>query len=276
MQIDVTWAIARKELGDRLHNRWIWTVGALLLACALAVAFLGAAPAGVTGLPRRGAVMASLLNLCVYLVTLLALVLGAGAVVDEKRRGTLDLILAYPVSPREYFLGTFAGHFLALAIALLSCFIPTGVVLGLAGVIEVGEYLSLVLLALVLGGVFLAVSFLVSILSRERGRGVAASVFVWVVAVFVFDLALVGSLLAFPGRIPQTAFSAALLLNPADVFRLLGFQAVGSAASPLGLAGVVPPFPAPVLAVALLLWAALPLLAGQILFERRTATDRLI
>ena len=103
------WSIARKELADGLRNRWIWTVSALLATSVLVIAFLGAAPVGVTGGTDGGAVMASLLNLAVYLVPLLALVLGCGAIIDEKLRGTLDLILVYPLSVSEYFWGTFLG-----------------------------------------------------------------------------------------------------------------------------------------------------------------------
>ena len=94
---DAVWAIARKELSERLRNRWIWTVSLLVLAAALAIAFLGAAPVGVIGAHGGGAILASILNLAVYLVPLLALVMGAGAIIDEKRRGLLDLILTYPV-----------------------------------------------------------------------------------------------------------------------------------------------------------------------------------
>ena len=41
---DVVRTIALKELMDRLRDRWIWTVTALVLVTTLAIAFLGAAP----------------------------------------------------------------------------------------------------------------------------------------------------------------------------------------------------------------------------------------
>ncbi len=275
-RVDAVWSIARKELSDRLRNQWIWTVSLLVLAATLAIAFLGAAPVGVVGAHGGGAILASIMNLAVYLVPLLALVMGAGAIIDEKRRGLLDLILAYPISSSEYFLGTFLGYALALAIALVASFVPTGVVLSMTTGINVFQYSLLLVLILGLGTSFLALSFLISILSRDPARGIASSVLVWIFAVLVFDLGLVGLLVGFGGQIPAPAFGAMMLLNPTDVFRLIAFTWVGSASSPLGLATVSPPFPAVVLVSAMTAWAIVPLWLSHRLFQKRLALDRLI
>ena len=273
---DAVWAIARKELSERLRNRWIWTVSVLVLAATIAIAFFSAAPVGVVGAHGGGAILASILNLAVYLVPLLALVMGAGAVIDEKRRGLLDLVLTYPVSSGEYFLGTFIGYALALGTALVTSFVPTGIVLSATTGVDIQQYALLVVLVLALGTSFLALSFLISILSRDPARGVATSVLVWILAVFVFDLVLVGILVGFGGQIPESAFGALLLLNPTDVFRLIAFTWVGSAASPLGLATVSLPFPAAVLVSVLVLWALVPLWLSHRLFQKRLAMDKLI
>ena len=106
--------IARKELTDRLRNRWVWTVSALLCVSALAIAFFAATPVGVVGGKGGGAAMASLMNLGVYLVPLVAMILGCGAIIDEKQRGTLDLILVHPLTIGAYFAGTFLGFAAAL------------------------------------------------------------------------------------------------------------------------------------------------------------------
>ena len=273
---DAVWTIAKKELTDRLRNHWVWTVAVLFLVSSLGIAFLGSAPVGVVGASGAGAVMASIMNLSVYLVPLLALVMGAGAIIDEKKAGVLDLILSYPVSSSEYFLGTFLGYVMALSIALVTSFVPMGFVLRATSGVVVGEFIALLGLVLGLGVAFLALSFLVSILSREHGRSVASSVLVWIVAVFLFDLVLVGVLVGYSGEIPTPVFGALLLLNPADVFRLLCFSWVGSAASPLGLATVAPPFPAAALALVLAAWALVPLFVSHRLFRRRLSLDTLL
>jgi Cu-processing system permease protein len=276
MTRDVIWTIARKELQDRLRNRWIWTVAALLALAASAITLLGAAPVGVVGVPLGGAALASLMNLTVYLVPLLALILGAGALIDEKRRGTLDLILAYPLSSADLFFGTFLGLALALTISVTTGFAVSGAVLLWAGA-NVGETLAVVSFSLVLGIVFLALSFLLSILSKDRARAVASSILVWIFAVFVFDLMLVGTLIAAGGKVPTALFSGLLLLNPTDVFRVLCFKWVESAATPLGLSGIIPSvFSTPLLVGILMLWVTLPLLLCYWIFRRRVARDTLV
>jgi len=275
-RIDAVAAIARQELTARLRNRWIWTAGALLLISALAIALFGSAPVGVTRLDGGGQTLASLMNLSAYLVPLLALILGAGAIIDEKRRGVLDLVLVYPISTGEYFAGVFIGQYLALAAALVLSYVPTGVALHFAVGADAVEFLLLLGLALLLGAVFLAISFLVSILAKDRSRGMASSLLVWIVAVFIFDLVLVGGLVLYPGQVPAALFGLLLLLNPIDVFRLLCFKWVGSAAAPLGLSTVMPPLPTAALLAVLVFWAVVPLVLSHGMFRRRVAADRLV
>jgi len=274
---NVRLSIARKELGDGLRNRWIWLVSALLATAVLAIALLGTAPVGVAGARGSGVVIASLMNLAVYLVPLLALILGCGALIDEKQRGTLDLILIYPVSTADYFVGTFLGFALALSVALICGFGLSGMVLYVWSDVDLQAYVVLVALAIALGIVFLALSFLLSLLARDRGRAVATSVFVWMCSVLVFDLLLVGALVVSEGRLSAAAFNTIVLFNPADVFRILCFVWLDSTVLPLGLSAVTAEAPSSVvLSGALILWAVVPLLICYGLFKKRIANDTLL
>ena len=269
-------SVARKELGDRLRNRWVWTVAALLCISELTIVFFGAAPVGVAGAATGAAAVASLMNLTVYLVPLLALILGCGAIIEEKERGTLDLILVYPLSSGEYFLGTFSGFALALSAAVASGFAVSGLALALWSDVSLKDHLLLTVLALALGCVFLGLSFLISILSRDRGKAVALSVLVWIFAVFVFDLVLVGVLVVSKGAVSEGLFGRFLLLNPTDVFRMLCFKWMGGATSALGLSVAILFVPPPAtLLGALALWMGVPLFLSYVLFQRRVASDTL-
>ena len=119
--------------------------------------------------------------------------------------------------------------------AIVSGFGGAGVVIYFRQGLDLGPYLSLIVLALVLGVVFLGLSFLLSILSRDRGRAIVSSVFVWICFVLVFDLMLVGALVVSEGGIPDEVVSGLLLLNPTDVFRILCFKWIAGSGSPLGL-----------------------------------------
>jgi Cu-processing system permease protein len=269
-------AIAGKELSDGLRNRWVWMVSLALAVAVLAIALFGSAPVGVTGVQEVGALLASVMNLIVYLVPLLALVLGCGAIIDEKQRGTLDIILLSAVSPSAYVCGTFAGFAAALSIAITAG-------LGAASVALVGRYdvapfecIVLIVFAILLGAAFLALAFLLSLLARERGRAIVCSVFVWLAAVFVFDLILVGVLVASKGGVPQWLFAALLLMNPADLFRMGCFQWLGGTATALGLSMWETYAPSvPTVAVAAVAWIGGPIAATYALFRRRVRADSL-
>ena len=98
----------------------------------------------------------------------------------------------------------------------------------------------------------------------------------WIVAVFLFDLVLVGALILAPDKIPAPLFGFLMLLNPTDVFRLVCFAWLGGATQSMGLATVSAGPPVGVLLGALAAWTIVPLLCSQLLFQRRVALDRLL
>jgi Cu-processing system permease protein len=271
------WVVARNELSARLRNRWVWTVSGLLVFCVVSIAFFGSAPVGVAGAQESGAALTSLTNLVNYLVPLLALLLGSGALIDEKQRGTLDLLLIYPLTTMELFVGTFLGFFLALTTAVVAGLAISGGALILWMDVPLLEYAGIMLTSLFLGASFLAMAFLLSILAREPARALATSILVWIFFVFLFDLILIGTLIASKGDVSDTLFRVLLMLNPADVFRILSFNWVEGAVPSLGMAaaGVDPPTSSLLWAV-MSAWIVVPASVGLWIFRRRVAADALV
>jgi len=274
---DAFQTVAAKELTDGLRNRWVWMVSFALAISVVAIALFGAAPVGVSGVQEAGALLASVMNLVVYLVPLLALVLGCGAIIDEKARGTLDVILLSPVSPTTYLGGTFAGFAAALSIAITAGLGAASALLITRYGIAPRECAMLIVFSTVLGAAFLALAFLVSLLARERGRAIVCSVFLWLTATFVFDLLLVGLLVASKGSVPQGVFSVLLLLNPADLFRMGCFHWVEGTAAALGMSMWETYAPSAVtVALAAAGWIVGPLWVTAVVFRRRVRLDALI
>ena len=102
--------IAGKELRDGMRNRWVLATTVLLAALALTLAFLGAAPTGSVKLSALAVTIVSLSSLSIFLVPLIALLLSYDAIVGEVDRGTMALLLAYPVARWQVVVGKFAGH----------------------------------------------------------------------------------------------------------------------------------------------------------------------
>ena len=115
--------------------------------------------------------------------------------------------------------------------------------------------------SVLLGLAFLSLAMLISVLARDRTRASGLAISLWFVLVLVFDLALMGLLVASQGRIGGDALAYVLLLNPADLFRILNVFALDDVRRLYGLAAVVPPALGQpwLLAAAMLGWILAPL-----------------
>jgi Cu-processing system permease protein len=68
--------LLRHELREAMRNRWLLAYGAVFAVLALGLSLLGLRMGGAVGLDGYGRTTASLLNLCLSLVPLIALLLG--------------------------------------------------------------------------------------------------------------------------------------------------------------------------------------------------------
>lgn len=233
--------IAAKEFRDRIRNRWVIAVAVIFTLFALAITYFGAAQQGEVGFRNIEFTIASLVSLVIYLIPLIALILGYDAIVGERERGSLDLLLSMPITQLELLLGKFAG----LALALTS---STLVGFGLVGLLLASQtdsaslyhYVGFMLSAILLGMVFLSLAVMVSVIARDRARASGAAIAVWFLFVLVYDLGLLGVLVMTGGAFGEELFPILLLFNPADIFRLLNIFNMEDLKNFYGLATVFP------------------------------------
>ncbi len=266
MSVGLQWhalaTLAGKEFRDRLRNRWVLAVALVFTAFSLAITYFGSAAQGVVGPRSIELTIASLVSLVIYLIPLIALLLGFDAIVGERERGSLDLLLAHPLTRLELLLGKYLGLAAALSLSTLIGFALVGVLLwqrfGQAGLYH---YSGFVLSSVLLGLAFLSLAMLISVLARDRTRASGLAISLWFVLVLVFDLALMGLLVASQGQVGGEALAYVLLLNPADLFRILNVFALDDVRRLYGLAAVVPPSLGQpwLLAIAMLGWILAPL-----------------
>jgi Cu-processing system permease protein len=270
-----TLIIAGKEVRDGMRNRWILATTLLLAAFALTLAFLGATPTGAVNVSPLAITIVSLSSLSIFLLPLIALLLSYDAIVGEVDRGTMALLLAYPVTRWQVVIGKFLGHLAILAFATLVGFGAAGLALWFGGDSDPASWRAfavLMLSSVALGGAFLAIGYVVSIAVRDRGTAGAIAIGIWLLFVLIYDMGLLGVLVADQGRmISARTLDILLLLNPADAYRLLnlaGTEGVSTFAGLAGLAGQTG-LSLPSLAAALLAWIAVPLGGAVALFARR-------
>lgn len=266
--------IAMKEIREGMRNRWVLATTLLLAALALTLAFLGSAPTGNVGAGALDVVVVSLSSLSVFLIPLIALLISHDAIVGESERGTMLLLLSYPLSRWQVIVGKFAGHLAILAFATLVGYGVAAAALGAVGRLDGAAswpaFAALIGSSILLGAVFVAIGYLVSALASERGTAGGVAIGVWLVFVLIYDMALLGLLVVDQGRtVTAQALNVMLLLNPTDIYRI--FNLGGTASAIAGMGGIADQATlAPAtLAAALLAWAAAPLAAAMLVFSRR-------
>jgi Cu-processing system permease protein len=190
--------------------------------------------------------------------------------VGERERGSLDLLLTLPISRADVLLGKYLGLAAALTLSTVAGFAVVAVLLwngfGAAGLFHYGGFVAS---SVMLGLAFLSIAVLMSVIARDRARASGLAIAVWFFFVLVFDLIVLGTLVATGGAWGGPLIAWSLLLNPADVFRVLNVFSLEEVRTMLGLASVVPEgFADPWrLGAVMLAWIVAPLALASWRFE---------
>ncbi|MCW8900853.1 MAG: ABC transporter permease [Gammaproteobacteria bacterium] len=269
------WILALKELRDGLRNRWIASAILLLATLAIVLSLMGSAPTGSVKVSALDITVINLASLSVYLIPLIALMLSFDALVGEFERGTMLLLLTYPVTRWQVIMGKFAGHVLILFIAIFAGY---GLALLFMVVMSGGDfagwqaYFTMMTSSLLLGAVFVALGYLVSVLVKERATAIGSAMGLWLIFVVLYDLLLFGALLLDKQQvIGQKLFSTLMLISPTDSYRILNLSMSEGVSQSAGIAGIASNagMSTELLLSVMLLWVIIPLTTTLYLFQRR-------
>lgn len=275
MELRIVVTLLKKEIKDSLNNRWFVLYAAAFTGLALLLSWLSLSGGGLgyTGFASFSRTAASLVNLVLLVVPLMALTIGANSLASESESGTLAYLLAQPVNRAEVLLGKYLGLAASLLGALALGFGLSATVIAVqGGRTDALAFGLLVGFAFALALGMLSVGFLISALVRKAAVATGVALFVWLVLVFVSDLGLMGSSLAF--KLPiDTLFSLALL-NPLQLFKMSSLLSINATLDVLGPAGIYAMRTYRDTLVwlflgALTAWIVLPLLGAYLQFYRR-------
>jgi len=274
--MNVTIAVARKEMRDALNSSWLLLYAAMFTLLALGLSYLGERNLGSVGFDNFSRTTASLLNLCLLLAPLVALSVASGAIAGERDRGTLAYLLAQPLDRWELVVGKYVGLAASIALATAAGFGVAGLVIALTtSSLDAGTYLLFLALVLGLIAVMTGLGMLVSVIASSRVQALGMAMLIWFALAFFFDLVLMG--MVSTTSLDGGGLLLALLLNPIEIVRVLGImhlepdlQILGPFGSYLmgrtGVGGATA-----ILLAALLCWTALPMALAVWLFETREA-----
>src|SRR5208337_2570568 len=186
--------VLAKEAADYLSGARMWLLEGLVFLTAIASAYaailsiranIGESPfLFLRLLTMAQDPLPSFIALLGFLIPLVAIAIGFDAINGEFNRRTLSRILAQPIYRDALLLGKFLAGLLALTIGLVSLWL---LVIGL-GLLLLGlppsteetiRMLGFLVATIAYGGVWLAVSFLFSIIFRAPATAALASLGLW-------------------------------------------------------------------------------------------------
>ncbi|HXF04261.1 MAG TPA: ABC transporter permease subunit [Blastocatellia bacterium] len=267
-------AIAWHELVVTIRSRWLGIFALAFGALALAISYFGLVTGGMVGFQGFSRTSASVLNLVLYLIPLVALMMGTLSFTSEKSAG--ELLFSQPVTRTEILVGKLLGLFLSLVAATLLGFGSAGLVIALKTSGEGAERYPLVVgLALVLELVFLCLAVLTATLCQRKSKAIGVALFLWFFFVIFYDLLVIGGTFLLKERTANLFVFLSLFGNPVDMIRVAslialdGEEIFGVAGAALirfvGGSGAL----IALMTALLVVWIAAPIIAADRLLRRQ-------
>jgi Cu-processing system permease protein len=211
--------IAHQELIIHIRNKWTVIFAFVFGVLVVSISYVGILTEGFTGMQNFTRTSASLLNLVLYIVPLIALTMGTLSFTGDK--GSTELLFSQPLSRAEVVLGKWLGLFFSIALSTMIGFSLAGIIVVTASGLEgLSRYVSFVLLALALSLVFLSIAVFTSTISQRKSRAFGIALFLWFFFVLFYDLLALGGSLMFRGRSANVFLFFSLFGNPVDMVRV--------------------------------------------------------
>jgi len=205
-------------------------------------------------------------------VPLVALLMSFDAVAGEVERGTLPLLLTYPVARWEILAGKLVAHTAILIVAIVAGYGAAAVVAiaadpaALAGL---GALWRLTWTSVLLGAAFLGFGYALSSLARRVSGAAGLAIGLWLGMVVLYDLGLLAAVVADNGGLFTTRiFPVALLANPADAFRLFNLTAAHATAAASGIGGAANAIPQWQSLASIVIWPLVSLVLAAMAFRK--------
>ncbi|WP_259391363.1 ABC transporter permease [Paenibacillus sp. 1011MAR3C5] len=263
--------VAAREMKIGFRNPWAYSFTALFALFMLSLLLIHS-QGYVKGYSGMSGTM---LNLALYLLPLMALMLGSFSLTGEKEEGNWELLSTYPLGTGAFLIGKYIG----LAAVMLAVVAMGFGISGVAGWLLGGgwdtfTYVRLLFFSVMLSLFFLGISMMVGTLARNRWQALTISVGVWFFAIIAWPSLLIAALGMMPYMWIKPSVVALTFLNPAELTRLFTVVKLGGG-STLGpeyydwMAWIGSSWGMPVFAAGAVAWIGMTLAAAYVVWERR-------
>lgn len=197
--------IIKYVITDILRNKIVLVYTLFLLAASFSVFSLE---------DNSSKGLLSLLNIILIVVPLVSIIFSTIYMYNSAE--FIELLLSQPLKRRSIWLSLFAGLASSLSIAF---FIGAGIPVLIYQANMIG--FTMIMTGIVLSIIFAAIAFLATVKTRDKAKGIGASIMLWLYFSLLFDglvLFLLFQLADYPMEKAMIGLSA---LNPIDLSRIL-------------------------------------------------------
>lgn len=183
-------SVVKKDFSDSIRSLTLLTATALMVVLTAAVYLFAWGAQDIEGVRIEVGTLGVFL-LVQFLIGLIGILIGFAAIVGERERGSLKILLSLPPTRRDVFLGKFIGRFLVAATAIVSTFLVISLLsVATFGTVPVTDFVTLTLGAMLLAGIWVSLSVGLSAVSRSRTRAIASCLGLWIVLTILWDILL--------------------------------------------------------------------------------------
>lgn len=230
-------AVARLDFAEVRRSRWLVFTLVVYALLAGVFVFVGLRESTVVGFTGTGRVLLSFSHALLLLLPLLALTATGQVINGARATGSLELVLAQPVSRWQYFTAVSLVRFGVLVVPLAALTLGAALFarLGLGQAIPWGFVAHALASGAALLFAFVGIGMLVTTLTESQAKAMIAILVLWLASVALLDFALAGLMLAW--RVPPRLVFVLASLDPVEGARLALLSSADPQLSVLGPVG---------------------------------------
>lgn len=227
--------LVRRELRDAVRRWWFATNAGVFAVAGAAFLLFGQSDAMLLGTRGYARALVGLMQLGLVFVPLMALVPATATIAGERESGTLDYLLAQPVTRDGVYRAKWVGVAVAVVLSVVLGLSITAAIAAMRGV-PAGPTAGLVACTALLAVAFVSLGTWISSLTASRTRATSFGLTVWL---FLLGLGSLGVISAFVRwGAPAWLLAAWSLVNPVEAYRMATLAILDPDLEMLGPVGV--------------------------------------
>ncbi len=247
------------ELRQIRRKRWLWLyIAAFGALCAL-VSVSSIAVGKVSGVVSFGPTAATLINLNLVVVSLMALLAGALGIVSDRETQILSYLVSLPVTISEVFFAKLGALITALSSTVGIGFAISFLVMSYAGATgNITDVLQFALETWLLMLCTASLGVLISVFSRTTVVAIGVAIVVWLGLIVIGDLGIMAGALTV--HLSTQTLLFVTMANPLEAYKIASVAALSGSVDVLGPGGrlatdLFGPALMPLLSCILLAWS---------------------